>query len=580
MSNFYLFKKYYEVLSLQSKTKLRYLIILLAFSSLAELFSFSLVLPFLTALLKPEVIYNDENFAGIKSFFSIESISDLQIKLTLVFSLFTIFSTIIRVYGLKFSTKTSFQIGSEISVKLYDSIIRRPYESHIKTNSNTLVNSITYKSSQIIYGGFLPVFSIVTNSLVILSILIPLFYFYPGATLKILAIILVTYLTIILYNKAKIKNNGLVVSRYSDLIQKQLKESLANIRDIILDNTYGIFVSSYQKNDLRLKDALGKNQYIGATPRYYLESGAILVISLLCYYVIKSGGDITTFIPSLAIFLIAFQRILPSTQNIYYYWTAFLGNKIMMMEVIDLLYERPEVANHNQEVGRLKFNNKIELKNISFSYSGQSTKILHGVSLEIFKGDKIAVLGETGSGKSTLIDLVMGLLQPQDGQILIDGVKLTIESLKSWQQNISHVPQVITLMDSTIRSNIIFGRDSKYEDSEERLAAISDILKLNEFMDKKKNGFDEQIGEGGVSLSGGQRQRLGIARALYKDTDLYVFDEATSALDNNTEDYIYEALFKTYRDKTFILITHNHSALKFCNKVFKVSKSGSILQEL
>lgn len=580
MTTVNLFQNYIKILSLKTKKNLFYLLFFLFISSIAELFSFSLVLPFLSALLKPNVIYNHEHFQIVNKVLNIQNIKDLQIKFTLFFCLLTIISTIIKVYTLKFSTKISFNIGSEISVTLYNSILKRPYEKHVETNSNTLVNNITYKSSQIIYGGFLPVFIIITNILVVVSILVPLLFLYPIYTLIILIFVFVSYFIVTLSFKLILKKNGKIISNYSDLIQKQLKESLSNIRDIILDNNYELYVNNYRSYDNKLKDALGKNQYIGAIPKYYLESFAILLLSLSCLQIIITGNNLETFIPTIGIFLIAFQRLLPSAQNIYNYWTAYVANKFMMEEVLEMLNQNSSENSHLNFQNDITFKKSIKLDNISFIYKNSKKPIINNVSLIINKGDKIAVIGETGSGKSTLIDLIMGLLSPTSGNIYIDDLRLNENNLKLWQKNISHVPQTINLIDSSIKENIKFNRELAFNDVDLKVLEISKTLGLNEFVDKKELGFNEQIGEGGISLSGGQRQRIGIARALYKNADLYVLDEATSALDSKTEMFIYESLFNQYVDKTFILITHNKNALKYCNKIIKISKHSVILETI
>jgi ABC-type bacteriocin/lantibiotic exporter with double-glycine peptidase domain len=580
MTTVNLFQDYIKILSLKTKKKLLYLLLLLFLSSIAELFSFSLVLPFLSVLLKPNIIYYHERFQIVNEILNIENIQDLQIKFTLFFCLLTIISTIIKVYTLKFSTRISFNIGSEISVTLYNSILKRPYEKHVETNSNTLVNSITYKSSQIIYGGFLPVFIIVTNILVVASILVPLLFLYPIYTLIILIFVFVSYYIVTLTFKLILKKNGKIISNYSDLIQKQLKESLSNIRDIILDNNYELFVNNYRSYDNKLKDALYKNQYIGAIPKYYLESFAILILSFTCLQVIITGKNLETFIPTIGIFLIAFQRILPSAQNIFNYWTAYVANKFMMEEVLEMLNQKSSEKTNLNFQNDITFKKSIKLVNISFKYKNNKVPVINNVSFVINKGDKIAVLGETGAGKSTLIDLIMGLLSPTGGHIYIDDLKLNEDNLKQWQKKISHVPQTINLIDASIKENIKFNRELTFIDVDLKITEISKTLGLNEFVDKKELGFNEQIGEGGISLSGGQRQRIGIARALYKNADLYVLDEATNALDSKTEMFIYESLFSQHMDKTFILITHNKNALKYCNKIIKISKNAVILETI
>jgi ATP-binding cassette subfamily B protein len=355
---------------------------------------------------------------------------------------------------------------------------------------------------------------------------------------------------------------------------KTLKESLISIRDVILDGTYSFYLNSYKISDQKMKDALGSSQFIGLSPRYFIESFSIILIAIFSYIYLTKQGNIAIMLPLLGSFLLAFQRLLPAAQQIYNNWTAFLGNKVMMEEVIETLLLKNSEYGHIQDSELMKFDSSIKMEHVSFKYNENEKVILNSIDLSIKKGEKIAIIGGTGNGKSTLIDIIMGLLEPTEGFVSVDCIPVTAENMRSWQLNIAHVPQTINLIDASISENIAFGFKTG-EIDQKRVELISSLIFLEEFIDKKANSYNQSVGEMGVWLSGGQRQRIGIARALYKNPNVLILDEATSALDNTTESKIINSLFKYNKDMTIIFVTHRLSILAMCDKVFEI-KNGSI----
>ena len=266
-------------------------------------------------------------------------------------------------------------------------------------------------------------------------------------------------------------------------------------------------------------------------------------------------------------------------QQIYTSFSAIQGNLYSIQDALDLL-EQP-VSNYyrNKSTRKLKFNNKITLNNISFRYQESSKNVIDNISLTIKKGERLGIIGATGSGKSTLVDILMALLTPTEGNISIDGKTLTKNNFKSWQKNIAHVPQSIFLSDESIAENIAFGVDKEKINFVKLNKAIT-AAQLDEVIHDLPYGFDTVVGERGVRLSGGQRQRIGIARALYKGTNIIIFDEATSSLDSMTESKVISEIEKMSSDLTIIMIAHRVTTLKKCKKIIEISdgkikKSGS-----
>ena len=337
-----------------------------------------------------------------------------------------------------------------------------------------------------------------------------------------------------------------------------------------MDNNQLLFTKEYGKNVVLLQKSLGENQYITLAPRFVMEALGMVLIAFFAYLAVsltKGTSDLNSTLPVLAALALAAQRLLPLLQQVYGNWSAVLGSIISLQDVLDLLNQPiPDRAGVQKKVVFVK---EIELKELSFKYENDKEFILEKVNIKFDKGSKVGIIGETGSGKSTLIDLLMGLLNPSKGELLIDNKILNDEIILGWQSNISHVPQDIFLIDESIERNITFGfLDNEID--KDKIDEVIDRALLREFVDSSSYGLSLKVGEKGVRLSGGQKQRIGLARALYKNPSILVLDEATSALDNKTEEKVMRSLNSLNDDVTIFMITHRLSALKFCDKIIEI----------
>ena len=382
----------------------------------------------------------------------------------------------------------------------------------------------------------------------------------------------VLYGGVSLVSRRHLRENGHLLSHGSTEVVKALQEGLGAIRDVLIDGSQAMYCEVYRKHDLPLRLALGNNVFIGGSPRYIIEALAIALIAALAYLLSNGPEGVASALPVLGALALGAQRMLPAVQQMYISWSSISGSQACLVDTLELLEQPLPEAAMGQHLAPLVFQEKVAFEGVSFRYSHDAPWVLKGLSLSIVKGSRVGFVGSTGSGKSTALDLLLGLLEPVGGQVSIDGVALD-SSLKrrAWQQVVAHVPQSIYLADGTVAENIAFGVNAEDIDMD-RVRQAAKQANIAEFIEGHKDAYNALVGERGVSLSGGQRQRIGIARALYKKAEVLIFDEATSALDNNTEKKIMETIQNLSRDLTVVIVAHRLSTVKSCDTIFELEQ--------
>lgn len=387
------------------------------------------------------------------------------------------------------------------------------------------------------------------------------------------------YLIIMLISKKKLAYFSEIISIEQVRVIKALQEGFGGIRDVILDNSQDIFVNIFKKAELPMRRAIAGVHIISFIPRYGIEAFGMIAIALIAVFSVNANeAQFSAVIPLLATIALGAQRVLPLLQLTYSSWTTFLGNEWSLKDVIAFLDQEMPDQDDLMVKDPLPFRKELKIKNLKFRYSDDHPWVLNGINLTISKGERIGIMGETGSGKSTLVDLLLGLLDPSEGEILVDQNKITRANKINWQKNIAHVPQQIFLADSSIAENIAFGIDRDLID-QEKIHNAAKRAKISDVIDSLEGKYDAFVGERGIKLSGGQRQRIGIARALYKNANVILLDEATSALDNQTEQIIMSSIENLSKDITFIIIAHRLSTLRNCSKVFELANGKLLLRD-
>ena len=572
-SIFKLLKRLWQHISARRRGQFGLLLIVMIITSFAEILSIGAVLPFLSVLTAPDLIFENQTIQPLIHLLNINAADQLLLPLTIAFGVAAFIAGAMRILLLRLSTRLSFASGADLSMSIYRRALYQPYTVHVSRNSSEVINGISGKANAVIYSIITPCLSLISCSVMLIAILLALLAVNPVVALTSFGGFAALYGTIIKFSRGKLKTYSQCIARESTQVIKSLQEGLGGIRDVLLDGSQSTYCESYHNADQPLRKAQGDIQFIGQSPRYAMEALGMLLIACLAYLLTKQEDGAAKAIPVLGALALGAQRLLPVLQQAYNALTSILAGQASLQDALEFL-DQPLPEYYGQQATKsIPFHKQIQLNQLSFRYSDQSPWVLTNLNLNISKGARVGFIGTTGSGKSTLLDILMGLLPPTAGEFLIDSLAITQGNHRSWQAHIAHVPQSIFLADSTIEENIAFGVPKDQIDMDRvRLAAQqAQIADSIESWPKKYQTF---VGERGIRLSGGQRQRIGIARALYKQADVIIFDEATSALDNETEQAVMQAIEGLSKDLTLLIIAHRLSTLKNCTQIVELGEGG------
>lgn len=545
-------------------------------SSLAEVVSLSAVLPFIGILTQPEKVFASPLLAGVVQALGITSSAELVLPLTIGFSLAALIAGALRLVLLWISIRLGNATGADLSLELYRRTLYQPYSVHVARSSSEIISGITQKVGTAT-GVLISVVAVITSTALFVAIMITLLVIDPLVAIVAIVGFGSAYGAIAWLTRRRLVHNSKCIAQQQTEVVKALQEGLGAIRDVLLDGTQKVYFNVYRKAILQLQRASGENTFINQAPRYAMEALGMALIAAFVLALSHRPGGVTGALPILGVLALGAQRLLPIMQQLYGNWSVVAGSKAALADVLAML-DQPLPAEASQpEPEPLTLKDTIRFDNVSFRYGSNGPWVLDGINLTIPKGVRIGFIGSTGSGKSTAVDLLMGLLEPTQGKILVDGQPVNLDRQRAWQRTVAHVPQSIFLADTTIAENIAFGLPPDEIDLERvREAAIQ--ARISEFIESRPERYSAIVGERGVRLSGGQRQRIGIARALYKQASVLIFDEATSALDNETEQAVMQAIEGLSEDLTILIIAHRLTTLKSCNVIVKLD-CGKILEQ-
>lgn len=543
------------------------------FTSLVEILSIGSVIPFLGILTSPEKLFELPLLQPIINLLNVKESKQLLLPLTLAFVIMAFLAGGMRLILLWATTRLSFAVGADISVEIYRRTLYQPYTVHCSRNTSEIISGISNKA-KIVINILNMTLTLFSSSIMLFMILSALFILDPFVTSVIFLGLGLIYFLISLVVRKKLFSNSRLIAKESNIVVKSLQEGLGGIRDILIDGSQEVYCEIYRKADFALRDAAASNTFISSAPRYVIEALGMVLIATLAYVMTNTEAGMISVIPLLGALALGVQRLLPILQQGYSAWSTIEGGRSSLQDTLALL-EQPMpsylLESNNEE--RLNFNDSICLKKVSYQYDLSSIKILNQIDMKISKGERVGIIGSTGCGKSTALDIVMGLLKPTEGHLQVDGEVISSTNLRSWQIQIAHVPQVIFLSDASIEENIAFGVPRNQIDAT-RVRQAAERAQIHEIITQLPSQYKTIIGERGILLSGGQRQRIGIARALYKKASLIIFDEATSALDGDTERAVIEAIDDLDKDLTIIMVAHRLSTLSNCTTILELGSAG------
>lgn len=506
--------------------------------------------------------------ANIAAAWGITTADQLLLPLTVLFAAAALAAGAIRMLLLWANTRLAYAAGADFSIDVYRRTLYQPYHTHISRNSSVVISGITHKVANAT-GVLLALLTILSSAVLLLAIMLALFAIDPMVATMAAGGFFFIYGLITWLMRRRFQRNSQRIAWEQDQLIKALQEGLGGIRDVLLDGTQEVYCGIYRQADQRLRRAQGNNHFLGQSPRYAMEALGMVLIAAFAYGLGRTVEGIGATLPLLGVLALGAQRLLPALQQGYAAWAQIAGSQASVADVLELL-DQPLPAEALQPTpAPLSFQEAIRFDMVCFRYSSDAPWVLKDLCLTIPRGARVGFVGSTGSGKSTTLDLLMGLLEPTQGQILVDGQSISGNRRRAWQQTIAHVPQSIYLADTTLAENIAFGVPRDAIDLQ-RVRQAARQAQIADFIESRPEGYHAFVGERGICLSGGQRQRIGIARALYKQASVLVFDEATSALDNTTEQAVIDAIESFSRDLTLLLVAHRLTTVRRCDIIVEL----------
>ena len=573
MSNNKIYLNLWSYINLNKRIQIYLLFILMLISSFAELVSIGSLIPFMGVLIDPDIVFNNPNLKNIIRYLGIEKSNEILTFVTIMFIVAVIISCLIRSLLVFVQSRISYGIGEDIGLSLFDKILHKSYIFHKSINSSEIISGINTKVNNVVNLIIIQILIMISSAVTATAILVFLFILEPFIISYLFFILITIYLILFYFTRKKIHKYGSVINIKQTKIVQIIQEGLGNIRDIIISGYQKEFINNFHRNDKKLRRSQSNVQILQFIPKFFIEAFGIISVAICFYFLLQNRSiDILLFLPTFGAIVLGAQKILPLFQQIYYGFSSINSGKASLLNILELLKQEEKKIKIINKNYKIDFKQSVILRNISLKFDKK--KILKNINLEITKGSCVGIVGETGSGKSTILDIIMRLINPSEGQVIVDNQELNQHNSYSWQSLIGHVPQNIYLSDATIMENIAFGVPINDIDLE-KVKVAAERAKIASTIENWDNGYQEMIGENGLKISGGQKQRIGIARALFKNPKIIIFDEATSSLDYATENSIIESLYNIDNDLTLIMVAHRISTLRNCSQIIEV-KNGSI----
>lgn len=571
-------KKYRQIMNRGQKLRVGIIVVMMLIGGILETMSVSLILPLVTAIMKPDFLETNQLAKVVCGIFDLHSINSFMILVMIGLMLLYIVKNVFLY--LEYYTQIRFVCNNRFALqqRLMHSYLSKPYEYFLNENTAEIMRVIQLDTD----GAFQllqTLMSLFTELIICVALVTTIIAVDYSMALMVAMILILLMFFLAKFMKPILRKAGIRYQENSTITNKWLLQAMQGIKEVKVGSRETFFVEQYSKAGIRSIESEKKKKVLDNVPRLMIETITIVAMLLVITIMLLNGRNIENLVPQLSAFAMAAVRLLPSTNRVSTAYNAIAYQEPMLDKMLSTLEiaessksDKPQKIEQND----FKLDKKIELKDISYRYPNTSKDILEHANMIIPIGKSIGIVGASGSGKTTTVDILLGLLKPYQGNVLIDGNDIN-QDYESWLQQLSYIPQSIYLLDGTIRENIAFGYKTSEIDDDRIWKALQES-QMEDFVKRQPKGLDTEIGEMGVRLSGGQRQRIGIARALYKNPKVLVFDEATSALDNETESAIIDSINQLKGKKTLIIIAHRLTTIEECDIVYRV-EGGKIKQE-
>ena len=557
-------------LDTKRKRELILVFMLSLLASLAESISIAMLVPFISFFVNPDLYLFNSFFEKIFILLDIKNNKEILAVVSFLFITAVLLSSYVKLKYIKISNRTTDNITSDFRLKIFNFLITQDFSYYFKHGSNEIMSNIMQKTGYFT-GMIFASINILNSILISIAIITILIFNEPFYTPIIIMSIGLFFFIIFKIRVNSVLEKGQKVNLNQNLMVDIFENTVGYLPEIIIYDLKNFYSLILGKTSRATAKSASEIRTIGMTPRVYLETFVISFVVLFVYFSGFTERSIEVNISYLAILAFGAQKCLPLINNIFSLSVNFKGATPPVLSFLNILESGKNIEIKNIVYEKLNFNKSIKLEKVSYKYEENLPKVLNKIDLEIKKGEKIVIKGATGSGKSTLTNIISGLLNPTNGRILIDGIEIKDKNKKNWQKNISVVPQTIFLNNSSIAENIAIAENLK-EINLPNVKKCAELAEVSDFIESLPNKYNEEVGEKGIRLSGGQRQRIAIARALYRNSSLIIMDEPTNALDSETENQVINSIMNLKKDITVIMISHNNNSLKYFDKVIDLDK--------
>lgn len=577
-----IYSKFYYIFTAKQRRGCLFLFVLLFLGSFLEMLGVSAIVPLVQAILTPETLLENNFLKPFFDFLGMRQKEELVVFVSAGIVLVYLFKNLYMTFLSYYKNRFYRGVEKEMSMRLMNSYLGRAYTFHINTNTATLLRSIVYDITGV-SATLTSIFTIIMEFTSAFLIIIVLLVTDFGMAMTLMCSALLALMITIVGFRKVMRREGQNAVTYGQLCLKAVNEAFNGIKDVMVTRRQAFFADKFKQAVTGKNHANAVKNFAAECPAYVIEGTCVFAVILILCYKSLTGQNETEFVSHAAAFAIAAFRILPSIGKITNNYNTIVYYQAMLNEVYVNVHDAEEYSKKTEGIElkekepSVKFEKAITLDNVSWKYPDAEHYVIENLNMTISKGEAVGFIGESGAGKTTLADMILGLLPTQTGMIKMDDTDIK-KIPEVWSRTIGYVPQSVYLTDDTIRNNVAFGIQEELID-DERIWRALEQAQLKKFVQSLPDGIDTIVGEKGIKFSGGQRQRVAIARALYYDPDILVLDEATSALDNQTESAVMEAIESLQGIKTLIIVAHRLTTIQSCDVVYKIADGKAILQE-